>query len=41
MRITALDIRACRVAGETSGLIGGPVEGLEFLVYTLRTECGL
>ena len=40
MRIAALDIRACRVDGGALGLVEGPVEGLEFLVHTLRTECG-
>lgn len=44
MRIAALDIRACRAPGAT--LAGGALRdgqgraGLEFLVYTLRTESG-
>lgn len=44
MRIAALDLRACRVASDVAqpkALRGAArPEGLEFLVYTLRTECG-
>ncbi len=44
MQIAGLDIRACRHEG--SGIPGAKMrdgqaqEGLEFLVYTLRTDCG-
>ena len=41
MRIAGLDIRACRASGlDRDSLKGGAGEGLEFVVYTLRTECG-
>lgn len=44
MRITALDIRACRHAGSVvpghASRDGQSQDGLEFLVYTLRTEDG-
>ena len=44
MRIAALDIRACRHRGSSvpgaSMRDGQSQDALEFLVYTLRTECG-
>lgn len=44
MKITALDIRACRHEGASvpgaSLRDGQPQDALEFLVYTLHTECG-
>lgn len=44
MRIAGLDIRACRVesdVAEGNALRGAArPEGLEFLVYTVRTDCG-
>ncbi len=43
MIITALDIRACRTGGDALGGAlkdGAGREGLDFVVYTLRTECG-
>ena len=44
MKITALDIRACRYEGAAvpgaSLRDGQRQDALEFLVYTLRTECG-
>jgi L-alanine-DL-glutamate epimerase-like enolase superfamily enzyme len=41
MRIAALDIRACRApALDEDALKGGAAGGTEFVVYTLRTECG-
>jgi L-alanine-DL-glutamate epimerase-like enolase superfamily enzyme len=41
MRVTALDIRACRHDGPALGLKGGARAGLEFLVFTVRTDAGL
>ncbi len=44
MRISALDIRCCRTPGpvSTAGALrgGAPDTGLEFLVYTMHTDCG-
>lgn len=40
MRIAALDIRACRTTGSGVGLKGRATDTLEFVVYTLRTDCG-
>lgn len=44
MILSGLDIRACRVASSVTGsdALRGATrpDGLEFLVYTLRTECG-
>ena len=43
MRIAALDIRACRTGAEALGGAlkdGAGREGLDFLVFTMRTECG-
>lgn len=43
MRIASLDIRACRLpeALASTGSLHGGVNGLECVVYSLRTECGL
>ncbi|MFV0359975.1 enolase C-terminal domain-like protein [Tropicimonas sp.] len=41
MKIAALDIRACRSEGTALGLKDSAETALEFLVLTLRTECGL
>lgn len=41
MRITGIDIRACRRPGPALGLKGQAAPGLEFIVLTLRTEAGL
>lgn len=44
MQITALDIRACRNSDDGMGydaLRGGAGDGLEFLVYTMKTDTGL
>ncbi len=44
MRIRRLDIRACRIAGDAASgdLLRGAkrAEGIEFLVYTMETDCG-
>lgn len=41
MRIAGLDIRACSATGESGGLRGaGGGQRHDFLVYTLRTDCG-
>lgn len=41
MRIAALDIRACRAPPlEAGALRGGAGAGLDFVLYTMRTECG-
>ena len=41
MRISGLDIRACRAEAPASGLKGASAGGHEFLVFTLRTDVGL